>query len=71
MGHKLKDQAARAEYASLRMVAALKRTSFCGTDDEYERAWKWASAWGVLARTYSTTDCRRARKCPYRGDQCP
>jgi hypothetical protein len=71
MGEIRKGQAARAEYAGLRMVAALKRTLFCNAADDYERAWRWASAWGVLARTCSPTACLKARKCRYRTDECP
>lgn len=71
MGEIRKRQAARAEYAGLRMVAALKRTLFFGPEDDYERAWKWASAWGMLARDCSKTDCRRVRRCRYRTDKCP
>lgn len=43
MGYKLKDQAARAEYAMLRMDIALKRTISCEDGVDWERAWKWAT----------------------------
>jgi hypothetical protein len=63
MGHKLRDRGARIEYALLRMDIALKRTLSCDDAAQWDSAWKWATLWGVAARTYSPTACLLARKC--------
>lgn len=52
MGHKLKDQDARVEYATQRMDIALKRTISFKEGEDWASAWRSATAWGIAARTY-------------------
>lgn len=59
------DRTARARYAMQRMTMAQERmlqTMNC--PEAWERAYKWAAAWGVAARMART--CSHARACSHR-----
>ncbi|OWW21826.1 hypothetical protein AYR66_22355 [Noviherbaspirillum denitrificans] len=55
-----KDQSVRAKYAMQRMIMAQTRMLVSmNSSEEWERAYKWAAAWGVasqIARTCAYTD---------------
>lgn len=59
----------RAEYALSRMDAAFKRMNQTTLyENEWESAFKWASAWGLAIRTFPR--CRHADSCAYRSAAC-
>jgi hypothetical protein len=71
MSAKLKGDVTRADYAILRMDLAQKRMWDCTSEQDWERAFKWATAWGMAARFRYPSTCIRKRTCRYRTDECP
>jgi hypothetical protein len=70
MRAKRKEATARAEYAMLRMTLAQRRMLLAiGYDDEWETAYRWATAWGRAIKM--APRCPHVATCRYYSDACP
>ena len=70
MVNQCNEHGTRAKYAMMRMTLAQERMLLVmDSSDEWERAYKWAAAWGVAARI--ARSCPYVRNCPYHTDTCP
>lgn len=70
MVHFCKAQGIRAKYAMARMKVAQDRMLLAlESNEEWERAYKWANAWGLASRV--ARSCLHIRACSQRTDTCP